>query len=244
VYFARRFFAGTKKNYQVSANRLAIAGIVFMHPVLKTFCALALLCFSAAMVPLTERLTEAFLALGWLNGNVGRVPRDLCFLLIAGALCLITPRRCGLQTGSAERWRENRPRLALVFAVPPLLVLTVYAMFTSRPFHGAHWSIWLIESVAQELFFAGFIFARESELFGEPTSARRDWFHPALLFTTLCFAAWHWPNIRFFPKEYMLFQFLYTFLGGWWMWQMRRWTGSVLPSLANHMLVNWLATIV
>lgn len=206
--------------------------------------AVALLGLSAAMIPVSERLGEVLLTVVELSNENSGLPRDIVFFTIALILCLFTPHRSGLTPGSESRWRTNALPIAVVFLVPPLLVLTVYAAFTNRPFHDSPWSMWLIQSVAQEFFFTGFVFARSCDLLGEPTPERRDVLHPALLFTALCFTSWHWPNIRYLSREYLLFQALYTFNGACWTLQMRRWTGSLWPGVANHVLVNWLASVV
>jgi len=205
---------------------------------------LALLALSAAMIPVCEKFGEALLDFAVFSNENSGLPRDSVFLLIALALCLITPRRCGFVVTPDDRLRTHTLPLAVVFALPPLLVLAVYATLTSRPFHGSPWSLWLIQSVAQEFFFTGFVYARCSELFGEPTAERRDVLHPAILCTAVCFAAWHWPNIRYMSRDYLIFQGVYTFLGACWLLQMRRWTGSLWPGVANHVLVNWLASVV
>ncbi|MCY3019997.1 MAG: CPBP family intramembrane metalloprotease [Planctomycetota bacterium] len=173
-----------------------------------------------------------------------RFPNDLLFLIEGLALCALTPRKAGLGLGQAEHWRRFAVPLAVVFALPPLLAATVYAHCTSRPFHGATWSMWLVQSAAQEFFFSGFVYARLSEVYGEPPRNWRGAAHPVLLLSALCFAVWHWPNVRWLTPSYMVFQFVYAPLGGWWGVQMRRWTGSLWPCVANHVLVNWMATVV
>jgi len=213
-------------------------------PLQRGLGALALLALSAAMIPASERLGEMLLGLADFSNENSGLPRDCVFCALALALCLLTPRRCGLTATPDERLRTHARPVAVVFLLPPLLVLTVYATMTDRPFHGSPWSLWLIQSIAQEFFFTGFVYARCSALFGEPGPERRDALHPALLFTALCFTAWHWPNIRYLSRDYLIFQGAYTFLGACWLLQMRRWTGSLWPGVANHVLVNWLASVV
>lgn len=186
---------------------------------------------SKLIVPLTTKFTH--------DPNV---PWDAAFLVEAICLCLITRRWAGLGLGCASRWRRFAFPIAGVLALPPLLTLTVYAQLTDKPFSGMTWSLWLVQSIAQEFFFTGFVYGALARLHGTPSTEWRAAVHPALVLTAFAFMVWHWPNVGSLSPGYMAFQLAYTFLGACWTFQVRRWTGSIWPGVANHVLVNWLAT--
>ena len=204
----------------------------------------ALLAFAALNIPLLEALAAAWDPLLPAPFDERRFPNDLLFLAEGLALCAIAPRASGLRLGLREHWRRFAVPLIVVFALPPVLTVTVYAQLTNRPFHGSTWSMWLVQAAAQELVFTGFLYAQLGKVYGEPSREWRGALHPVVLLSALCFAAWHLPNARWFSPRYLAFQLIYTFAGGVWVLQMRRWTGSLLPGMANHILVNWLATVV
>jgi hypothetical protein len=206
-----------------------------------TSALLLLALFNVVAVDCLAGVCGDFLPWNWAERGL---LQDVLFLIEGLALCAFTPRMAGLSFGDLKHWRRYALPLAIVFALPPLLVATVYAHLTSRPFHGAPWHLWLVQSPAQDLLFMGFIYGWLGRFHGEPSRDWRGGLHPVMCLTPLCFAAWHWPNVLWLSDEYMAFQFAYTFLGGWWMLHMRRWTGSVLPGIANHVLVNWLAAVV
>lgn len=173
----------------------------------------------------------------------------LIFLLAAASLCLFTPRRCGLGLGGLEKWRRFDWKVLLAWAVPPLSVVAIYAHYTYKPYKGDDWYGWLVGSAAQEFFFTGFVYARLADLWGErrDEKLRDDWrgaLATPMVLTAALFALWHWPNVFLLNRGYMAFQFTYTFLGGWWSLNMRRWTGSLWPGVTAHILVNYLASAV
>lgn len=166
------------------------------------------------------------------------------FLAASLGLCSFTPRACGLNLGDPMGWREHDVWILLFCAVPPLLVVVVYANLSYKPFHGVPMSFWLCSSLAQEFLFSGFVYARLATLFGAPRMGwRGSWSKPMLLAPAL-FALWHWPNFMHLQHGYFVFQLLYTFIGGWWGLHLRRWTGSLWPGVASHVLVNYLASVV
>jgi membrane protease YdiL (CAAX protease family) len=190
---------------------------------------------------LANTISEALSARG-VESNL-RAVFAAVFLFEGISLCLVSPRDCGLRIGEHSRWQLHLWKVAVFWALPPLAVLTVYAQ-TSKPFHGSSYHEWLFNSISQELFFSGFIYSRLVKLWGEPGESTRGAFALPMLVTPLLFAAWHWPNARALNTDYMAFMFAYTFIGGWWCLQMRRWTGSALPGIANHVAVNYLASVV
>jgi membrane protease YdiL (CAAX protease family) len=163
------------------------------------------------------------------------------FFLIALALCLLTPRTCGLGLGSVRRWRRHGLAVAVVLALPPLAVATVYAYWTSKPFHNIPTSNWFAASIAQELLFAGFIFGRLTEVWGTPSESWRGALARPMLVTPLLFVSWHWPVAALVSSNYFIFMCVYLLLGGWWMLNLRRWTGSIWPGAVLHVVVNYLA---
>ncbi|MCK6472531.1 MAG: DUF2784 family protein [Planctomycetes bacterium] len=206
----------------------------------KVFTVLGLVLLSAGCIPVLRKLHLALPG----NGAVSWISLALAF-----GLCLVTPRRCGLGLGEFERWRRFDWKILLVWAVPPLSVITIYADYTSRPYEDIAWHKWLLGSAAQEYLFTGFVYARLIELWGErrDEKMRDDWrgaFAAPMLLTAALFSLWHWPGVYGLQPSYLAFQFIYTFLGGWWMLNMRRWTGSVWPGVTVHILVNYLASTV
>lgn len=204
----------------------------------KVFAVLGLALLSAGCIPALQQLDKV------LPGS-----RSIYWVSIAMALglCLFTPRRSGLGMGGLERWRRFDWKILLVWAVPPLCVIAIYAHYTSKPYADIGWHEWLLGSAAQEFLFTGFVYARLVELWGErrDEKLRDDWrgaFAVPMLLTAALFALWHWHNIYYLEPSYMAFQFTYTFLGGWWSLNMRRWTGSLWPGVTVHILVNYLAS--
>ena len=163
------------------------------------------------------------------------------FFLIALTLCLVTPRACGLGLGPARQWRRHALAIAVILAIPPLAVATVYAHYTSKPFENFPASNWLVGSIAQEFLFAGFIYARLCELWGAPGENWRAAFAWPMLITPVLFAIWHWPNATWLSSGYFALMCVYTLLGGWWMLNLRRWTGSIWPGAVLHVVVNYFA---
>ena len=61
--------------------------------------------------------------------------------------------------------------------------------------------------------------------------------------TAALFAFWHVPNFHGIAFAYVCFQLLYTFLGLIWMLIAREATGSIIPVVIVHMVVNYLSTL-
>lgn len=206
----------------------------------KVFTVLALAGLSAGCIPVLSELDTV------LPGN-----RSIYWvsLALAFGMCLFSPKHCGLGLGGFECWRRFDWKILLVWAVAPLSVIAIYANYTYKPYAGIGWNAWLLSSVAQEFFFAGFFYARLAELWGErlDENLRDDWrgaFAAPMLLTAALYALWHWPGVHDLHPSYMAFQFTYTFLGGWWLLNLRRWTGSLWPGVTAHVLVNYLASAV
>ncbi|HLX63597.1 MAG TPA: CPBP family intramembrane glutamic endopeptidase, partial [Planctomycetota bacterium] len=156
----------------------------------------------------------------------------------------------GLRLGDARAWSRCLYQIFFVWMMPPLLVLSLYPALTSQPFHAYHWpkAWWLYGSIAQELLFTGFIYGRLVSVFGTPPRGIVGAFSAPVLVTAFLYALSHWPNLQTnehgMTASYVAFQLLYSFLGFAWMLNIRRWTGSVWPGVLNHVLVNFLATII
>src|SRR5260221_3258980 len=102
-----------------------------------TLTLLLLAALSASAIVANEKL-----ALWWNHDPYSRLIHWL--MLVEGVLlCAWTPRACGLCFGDLKAWRAKIWFILIVLAVPPLSVVTVYAHFTSRPFHGIPYDSWL-----------------------------------------------------------------------------------------------------
>ena len=169
---------------------------------------------------------------------------------LALLLCAITWRSSGLGVGTARRWKRYGLSIAFAWIMPPLLVLSLYPALTYTPFKMYQWPIgwWLVGSVAQELLFGGFIYGRMVSIFGTVPEGFKGSFSVPLLVTAFLYALNHWPNIQTtehgMTTSFVEFQFLYAFLGFAWMLNVRRWTDSIWLGILNHILVNWLATVI
>ncbi len=62
-----------------------------------------------------------------------------------------------------------------------------------------------------------------------------------MFITAAFFCVAHVPNFLGIDASYVAFQLIYTFVGGAWVLLARQWTGSVLPGIATHMAVNFVA---
>ncbi len=204
--------------------------------------------FSTPMLEQLRNSTPVTLQTGW------DAPTDtlmnIVYLCVAMILCGMTWRLSGLGIGDSKRWKRHVYHIVFVWIMPPLLVLSMYPVLTEKPFHAFHWPIgwWLVGSIAQELLFSGFIYGRMVSLFGPDSGELRGAFCLPVLFTAFLYALNHWPNIQTtehgMSSSFVKFQFLYSFLGCAWMLNVRRWTDSVWLGVLNHILVNWLATMV
>jgi membrane protease YdiL (CAAX protease family) len=123
--------------------------------------------------------------------------------------------------------------------LPVVLTLIIYPL-TSRPFTGQSAAIWLIVPVREEMIFSGYIYGLLDATFPETVTSRIP-VRRAVLLTAVFFSLWHTPNLLHMAPAYVLFQLLYTLLGGAWMLLARQWTGSILPGVATHMAVNFIA---
>lgn len=187
-----------------------------------------------------------------LLGIEGSVAINAMKLLLAVLLAGAAFRSSGLTLGHKLSWQRHGIFVALWWLLPPLLVLTVYPNFTTRPFHGASWSFWLLAPLAEELLFSGFIYGRMAGIFGKPAQNWRGAFSPTLLITAFLAALYFWPFLRNADNtgkigeigvSYAQFQMLYVFLFNLWMLNIRRWTGSIWPGVLNHILVNVLMAL-
>ena len=185
-----------------------------------------------------------------LLGLDGHVAINAMKLVVAVVLAGIAFRTSGLTLGDKLAWKRRWIFVALWWLLPPLLVLAVYPNFTSRPFHGASWGFWLLAPIAEELLFGGFIYGRMAGIFGKPSTNWRGAFSPTLIITAFLAALFFWPFLRNADNagknigvSYAEFQMLYVFLFSLWMFNIRRWTGSILPAVLNHILVNVLLVL-
>ena len=172
----------------------------------------------------------------WLGPSGYATFYDGLTLLMPLLLCLGAPMRSGLTLGV---WRGHVTRVAVIMVIPIALTAIVYP-FTSQPFRGDRIGCWLVSPAAQDLLFPGYIYGILSTAWPQTGRGRGHNLRPILL-TALLFSIWHLPNFSGLAPTYVVFQLAYTFLGGAWMLLARVITGSVLPVIATHMLVNFIA---
>jgi membrane protease YdiL (CAAX protease family) len=170
------------------------------------------------------------------------------YLVEALVLCGAAWTSSGMGVGSMKAWKRYVYHIAFVWIMPPLVVLSLYPALTTKPFHNWPVAWWVLGSIAQELLFTGFIYGRLVSVFGAPSSGALGAFSAPMLVTSFLYALSHWPNLQIvghgLTPQYVLFQFVYSFVGFAWMLNIRRWTGSIWPGVLNHVLVNFLATAV
>lgn len=161
-----------------------------------------------------------------------------CVLLVLGlVLVLPTRERSGLRLG---RIREHWRGVLLVCGTTVLATAAVYPLLPVRPFGRAHASMWAVSPQAQELVFSGFIYGYLESRFPE-------YIHPrvrirrALVITTILFGLWHAPGFLTTSTAYVWFQLFYTGVLGIVPALTRQWTGSILPVVLCHTLVNFIA---
>lgn len=157
-------------------------------------------------------------------------------LIVPLLLCLGAPYRSGLRPGL---WQDRKWRVFGICALPVVLTAIIYPL-TSQPFTGSSTGIWLISPAAQDLLFTGYLYGLFDAAF--PGALGRVRVHRAVFVTAAFFALWHVPNFAGVHVSYVLFQLLYTFLGWAWILLARQLTGSVLPGVATHMAVNFIAS--
>ena len=150
-------------------------------------------------------------------------------------LCLAAPRRSGLRLGD---WNGCVLRVLGICTLPVVLTATIYP-FTSRPFEGAAVGMWLISPAAQDLLFTGYLYGLFDVAY--PGTLGRLPIRKAILITATFFALWHLPSFKSAPATYVVFQLIYTLIGGAWVLLARQLTGSILPGIATHMAVNYIA---
>lgn len=175
---------------------------------------------------LYEQLGEKGLANLW----------DLLTLLMPLLLCAGARSRSGLRIGE---WSSRGWKVLGICSLPVLLTAIIYP-FTSQPFTGSNIGMWLISPAAQDSLFTGYLYGLFDVVFPGPVSSRLH-VNKAVFVTAAFFALWHVPNFLGIPFAYVLFQLLYTFIGGAWVLLARQLTGSILPGVATHMAVNFVA---
>ena len=161
---------------------------------------------------------------------------DGLFALMPLLLCLGARSRSGLRAGV---WKSQTWKVLGICALPVALTAIVYPL-TSQPFTGDRIGVWLISPAAQDLLFTGYLYGLLHAVFPGPVNNRFR-VGKAVLLTAAFFALWHLPNFAGIPASYVIFQLLYTFVGGAWVLLARQLTGSILPGIATHMAVNFLA---
>ncbi len=161
---------------------------------------------------------------------------SLLTLLVPALLCAGAPSRSGLRIG---RWKSRGWKVLGICVLPVVLTATIYP-FTSQPFTGRHVGIWLITPAAEDLLFTGYLYGLFDVVFAGSIS-RRLRVNRAVVITAAFFSLAHVSNFLGIGAPYVVFQLIYTLLGGAWLLLARQLTGSLLPGLATHMAVNFIA---
>ena len=161
---------------------------------------------------------------------------DALTLLVPLILCLAVPARSGWRIGV---WQGRGWKVLGICILPIVLTAIVYP-FTSQPFKGDRTGVWLISPAAQDLMFTGYLYGLLDSAFPGPIHHRFR-VNKAIFLTSLFFALWHVPNFLGIQPSYVVFQLVYSFIGGAWVLLTRQLTGSVLPGIATHMAVNSIA---
>lgn len=170
---------------------------------------------------------------GWRNFH------DIVFLTFSVFLVAHDPRGYGIRVGNIRsHWK-----LALsVCLVPIALTAIVYPLLPVRPFSGGPIGTWLISPLAQDLFFAGFLY-KQSEIQFPGRVGKRYPVERCIFVTAFFFSLWHVPNFLMLDSVYVWFQLLYTFAGACLVGLIRQATDSLMCILFIHMTVNWLAVV-
>ena len=148
-------------------------------------------------------------------------------------------KRSGLRIG---RFRQHWRKVLLVCSVPIALTAAVYPNLTTRPFANFSMAVWVIDPLAQELVFTGYIYGRLEQV-ANVRIYRRLPFTWAILLSAVLFSLMHLSHLGYTPGGYIIFMLIYTFLGGMLMGLVRLWTGSILYGVVTHMAVNFVPWI-
>ena len=116
--------------------------------------------------------------------------------------------------------------------------IAAFARLPDQPFNGSDLSVWLTSPLAQDLMFGGVIYRLLRPHFSGYIHPRvkMEW---ALPVGGIFFAAWHLQNFATFPREYVLFQLVYTWAAFTFVGLTRQWTGSILYVDLAHMAGNF-----
>lgn len=169
--------------------------------------------------------------------------RSLAFLVLGLILCLPRPWAAGLRLGETECWRKRSGWIAVLWALPPLFVILAYAIVADRPSKGIAWDVWLLDAIAGELIFLGFVYSTMVKWWGEEREAWRGVLSWPVAGTALAYGLAQWPSVRDLSAGYMAAYVICTFFGALLWLQMRRWTGSLLPSVTSHAVAGYFASV-
>jgi len=193
--------------------------------------------FAARAIPEWHLLAQAWSR--WLRSDVAYpLFVDLVLLAMGLLLTLPHPRRSALTLGRVRpHWRG----VLFCCGVPIALTAIIYPQMPQQPFAHAHWTVWAVSPLAQDLVFLGFLYAYLAPAFPGPVH-RRVPIDRALVLTACCFALWHVPNLGGgISGGYVAFQVAYTFVGLVVVGLSRQWTGSILYATLTHSIVNAIA---
>ena len=165
------------------------------------------------------------------------VVRSFALLAVGIVLALPTRERSGVRLGSI---REHRRAVLLVCGLPVLATALVYPLLPVRPFASGYMTMWAVSPLAQQLVFTGFIYGLLEPHFSAFVHPRVR-VRRALVLSTLLWGLWHVPNFATMSTGYVWFQLFYTGVLGIVPALSRQWTGSILPAVACHTAVNFVA---
>ncbi len=154
-------------------------------------------------------------------------------------LTCFNPRFFGWTTGKIrEEWK-----LSLQATLIILLPIFSFLQFAPpTPFHGMSWQVFILAPVGEEAIFRGAFFTAIFTILGRFHKNENTVALLTILFSALCFGAWHIPNFTVQP-EFTLFQIFYTTLIGIILGFVRYRTHSIYVGVFIHTMINVMATI-
>jgi membrane protease YdiL (CAAX protease family) len=145
--------------------------------------------------------------------------------------------RTGGVKSPAQKWDSGK--LALI-SVLPILISFVFGRF--HPGTPSWWNIFLVP-VGEEFLFRGWFYTFFDRLFRGKLFTATNPLPLGVWASALAFSLWHLQNLGIEPWGFVLFQVGYTFLVGIWLGVIRWQTGSLLPVIALHVLLNAVSSL-
>ena len=183
-------------------------------------------------------------ALHWFAGGSWAGPK-VSLIAVAVGLVICLPWLCasGVRIGETKRWQSHAGWIALLWAIPPLLLAFFYDSLTDSPFAERPWQAWALEPLAQQLIYFGFFYGWMAQGWGEEPRGWGGAFSWPVVGTALAFALSQWPQALRLQAGAMALHVACAFLGALIWLQLRRWTGSLLGTTTNHLIVSRFANV-